>query len=93
MQHRTSLTDQTSGCRISASAGDFLMRRKRHVAAFLRTMDLTAPFVCSHGTLRKPVPILSPLPLDIQNCAQRGALPSAWPKRGARQALYTAMLM
>ena len=51
MQHRTSLTDQTSGCRISASAGDFLMRRKRHVAAFLRTMDLTAPFVCRHDTL------------------------------------------
>ena len=43
---RTSLTDQTSGCRISASAGDFLMSRSRHVAAFLRTMERTAPFVC-----------------------------------------------
>ena len=53
MQHRTSLTDHTSGCSISASAGDFLMSRNRHVAAFLRTMDLTAPFVCRHGTLRE----------------------------------------
>ena len=53
MQHRTSLTDHTSGCRISASAGDFLISRNRHVAAFLRTMDLTAPFVCRQGTLRE----------------------------------------
>ena len=53
MQRRTSLTDQTSGCRICASAGDFLMSRNRHVAAFLRTMDLTAPFVCRQGMLRE----------------------------------------
>ena len=53
MQRRTSLTDQTSGCRISASAGDFLMSRNRHVAAFLRTMDLTAPFVCRQKTMRE----------------------------------------
>ena len=53
MQQRTSLTDQTSGCRTSASAGDFLMSRNKHVAAFLRTMDLTAPFVCRQGTLRE----------------------------------------
>lgn len=45
-RRRTSFTDQTSGCRISASGGDFLMRRRRHVAAFFRTMGRTAPFVC-----------------------------------------------
>ena len=48
---RTSLTDHMSGCKISASGGDLRINRSRHKAAFLRTMDRTAPFVCKSGYL------------------------------------------
>lgn len=47
---RTSFTDHSSGGMSSASGGDFLIRRRRHVAAFLRTIGRTAPFVCTHDT-------------------------------------------
>ena len=48
---RTSLTDHMSGCKISASGGDLRINRSRHKAAFFRTMDRTAPFVCKSAYL------------------------------------------